>query len=120
MRKMWAFIAMLAVLALAGEPAKGSGAVFRACEPVRDMFKGTRYEGSDLYRVRARRVSCRTARRVARKGTERAVSEVPDPTGRVVVSYRAWTVFDDLRGPVDRFVAKASGGKRVRWLFGDI
>jgi hypothetical protein len=111
--------AMLLTSCLASQVANGS-TDYRACAPVRDVFQGTRYEGSDLYRVRARVVSCRTARRVARNGTELAVAEAPDATGRVVVSYRNWTVFDDLRGPVDRFVAKAKGGKRVRWLFGDI
>jgi hypothetical protein len=110
---------MLVASCLASQGANGS-TDYRACAPVRDVFQGTRYEGSDLYRVRARGVSCQTARRVARNGTELAVAEAPDSTGRVVVSYRNWTVFDDLRRPVDRFVAKAKGGKRVRWLFGDI
>lgn len=111
-----------AMLLASGVASQGAGGStdYRACAPVRDVFQGTRYEGSDLYRVRTRGVSCRTARRVARNGTELAVAEVPDSAGRVVVSYRNWTVFDDLRRSVDRFVAKAKGGKRVRWLFGDI
>lgn len=45
---------------------------------------------------------------------------MPDSSGRVVVHYRRWTIVDDLTGDVDRFVARAAGGKRVRWLFGDI
>jgi hypothetical protein len=122
MKTTSAIVGVLAALAFGdvfGVPAHGSTG-WRACEPVREMFKGTRYEGSDVYRIRVRRASCGTARRVARNGTERAVAEVPDSAGRVVVSYGQWTVYDDLRGPVDRFVAKARGGKRVRWLFGDI
>jgi hypothetical protein len=93
---------------------------FKPCPPVRNIFEGSRYEGSDLYRVRAAKVSCRRARKVALEGTERAVADVPDERGRVVVTYGVWTIFDDLRADVDRFVAKAPGNKRIRWLFGDI
>jgi hypothetical protein len=84
------------------------------------MFEGSRYEGSDLYRIRAKGVPCRRARHVARRATEKAVGETPDSSGRVVVTYRSWTIYDDLRGDVDRYVAKAPGGKRIRWLFGEI
>jgi hypothetical protein len=96
-----------------------AGADFKTCAPVRNVFEGSRLEG-DLYRIRAQAVSCRTARRVARQGTRRAVAAAPDPTGHVRVSYRRWRIVDDLRGDVDRFRARSSGRKRVRWLFGDI
>jgi hypothetical protein len=97
-----------------------AGADFKSCAPVRNVFEGTRYAGSDLYRIRAQAVSCRTARRVALRGTYRAEAATPDPTGHVRVTYRRWRIVDDLRGDVDRFRARASGRKRVRWLWGDI
>jgi hypothetical protein len=110
----------LAALAVASAWPTAAAADYKPCAPVRDVFEGTRYEGSDLYRVRAQGVSCKTARRVARRGTYKAVAGVPDSTGHVRVTYRRWRIVDDLTRSVDRFVAKAAGGKRVRWLFGDI
>jgi hypothetical protein len=108
----------LAALVLAVPPP--AGADFKSCAPVRNVFEGSRYEGSDLYRIRAQAVSCRTARRVARRGTYKAVAATPDATGHVRVTYRRWSIVDDLRGDVDRFRARASERKRVRWLWGDI
>ena len=109
---------LVATFALA--PMVEAEAGFKSCSPVRNIFEGSRYEGSDLYKIRAAKVSCRRARKIALKGTERAVAGAPDERGRVVVTYGAWTIYDDLRGDVDRFVAKAPGEKRIRWLFGDI
>jgi hypothetical protein len=43
----------------------GAQADYKRCSPVIDIFDGTRYAGSDLYRIRAQGVTCRTARRVA-------------------------------------------------------
>ena len=111
-------LAALAALLVAAPSA--ARADFKSCAPVRNVFEGTRYEGSDLYRIRAQAVSCRTARRVARRGTYKAEAAVPDATGHVRVGYRGWRIVDDLRGDVDRFRARASGRKRVRWLWGDI
>ena len=62
-------------------------------------------------------VSCRTARRVVRRGHYKALADTPDASGFVFVTYRRWNITGDLRGPTDRYVAKAAGGKRVRWLF---
>ena len=44
---------------------------------------------------------------------------MPDAHGRVKVSYWRWTIFDDLRASVDRFVAKAPN-RKLRWLFGGV
>jgi hypothetical protein len=93
---------------------------FTRCRPVIGIFDGTRYAGSDLYRIRAQGVSCATARRVVLRGTYRGVAGVPDPDGRVRVNYRRWTVIGDLRGDADRYRALAHGGKRVRWILGDL
>lgn len=92
-------------------------AAYTPCQAVVNPYAGSRYEGSDLYRIRARDVSCRTARRVARQGHYKALGEVPDRSGLVFVTYRRWSITGDLRGDHDRYVAKAAGGKRVRWLF---
>jgi hypothetical protein len=112
--------ALSAALALALIAPATADADFKRCRPVIDIFDGTRYAGSDLYRIRAQGVSCETARRVALRGTRRGVAGVPDPDGRVRVRYRTWTVVGDLRGDADRYRALARGGKRVRWIFGDL
>jgi hypothetical protein len=109
-----------AALALALIAPASAEADFKRCRPVIDIFDGTRYAGSDLYRIRAQGVSCDTARRVALRGTRRGVAGVPDPDGRVRVNYRKWTVIGDLRGDADRYRALARGDKRVRWIFGDL
>jgi hypothetical protein len=114
-----ALAAGLALMIALVAPAAGQAA-YKPCEPVLNIFEGSRYEGSKLYNIRAQGVTCATARRVARRGTYKAVADVPDAHGRVKVSYRRWTIFDDLRASVDRFVAKAPNRKRVRWLFGGV
>ena len=106
----------MALLAL-GLPASAQ-ADYKRCRPVINIFDGSRYEGSDLYRIRAQGVSCKTARRVANTGTYRSVAAVPGPNGRVVVSYRRWRVVGDLRGDSDHYQAQAYSQKRVTWIFG--
>lgn len=101
-------------------PATAAEAAFKSCPPVRDVpaLDGSRYEGSDIYRIRALNTSCRTARRVALRGTLRGMF-----LGAVVESYtwRRWRVRRDLTGPVDTYRAAVLGTeKRVRWLFGDL
>jgi hypothetical protein len=110
---------VLALASLAGLP-DAAGAAFKRCDPVRNVFEGTRYEGSDLYRIRAQGTSCKTARRVARRGTYKGVASTPDSTGHVRVTYRRWSVVGDLRGSEDSYSARAEGQKRVRWIFGDV
>ena len=34
-------------------------------------------------------------------------------------AYQSWSVSDDLRGNDDLYSARASGTKRITWLFGD-
>jgi hypothetical protein len=109
-----------AAVALAIAAAAPAEAAFKPCRPVVNIFDGTRYAGSDLYRIRAQGVSCRTARRVAFRSTRRGVASVPDPDGRVRVIYRNWRVIGDLRGDEDRYRALAPGRKRIRWIFGEI
>ena len=111
--------AALAALAAALVAAAPAGAALRPCPPILDVafLEGTRYEGSDIYRIRAN-VSCRTARRVARGATRKALGITPPSSGIKRFRYRSWSIVDDLRGPADRFAAY-SDDARVRWLFGE-
>ena len=118
-RSTLAAIAVLAMLAFGSAllPASGQAARYRVCDPVRDPYPGTRYEGLDLSRVRALNVSCRRARQVARGAHRRALGMTPPESGVRTFTWGRWRVTGDLRGSVDRYVARARGGKRVRWRF---
>jgi hypothetical protein len=101
-------------------PSTAAEAAFKSCPPVHDVsaLDGSRYEGSDIYRIRALNTSCTRARRVAVRGTLRGMF-----LGAAVESYtwRRWRVLRDLRGPVDSYrAAVPATEKRVRWLFGDL
>ena len=90
-------------------------ASYKACKPVKNPYAGTRYEGVDLSRIRALRVSCTGARRVA-KGAHRKALGIP-PVGPIRrFTWRGWSVTGDLRPDSDRYVAK-KGRRRVRWRF---
>jgi hypothetical protein len=110
-------LALLAPAAAASSDPGATAAAPRPCKPIVNPYEGTRYEGSDLYRIRATKVSCRTARRVVRKGHHKALGGTPDAYGFVRVTYRRWRITGDLRGDHDRYVARAADGKRVTWLF---
>ena len=113
-------LALVAALcALAG--AIGGGPDARAasstpCGSVTNPYPGTRYEGVDLRRIRAVRVSCGTARGVARGAHRKALGLTPTQSGVRRFNWRGWRVTGDLRGPDDRYVA-TRGGRRVRWIF---
>ena len=96
-------------------PSVGQAARYRMCDPVVNPYAGTRYEGVDLSRIRALRVSCHRARQVARRAHYKALGLPPEPLRRF--RWGRWHVTGDLRGSVDRYVARARGGKRVRWSF---
>jgi len=97
-------------------PGSAQADSYRPCEPVQDPYSGSRYEGVDLSEIRALRVSCPTAHRVARGAHRRALAATPDEDGFVRVRWNGWSVTGDLRGVSDRYVAK-KGDKRVRWRF---
>lgn len=111
-------IVIAAVLcAFAGTPtASAEGASARSCSPVVNPYPGTRYEGVDLSRIRATGVTCRKARRVARRAHHKALGLTPPPSGVRQFMYHSWRVTGDLRGDSDRYVA-VRGAKRVRWRF---
>ena len=88
----------------------------RSCRPVVNPYPDSRFEGVDLRRIRATGVSCRTARRVARRAHRKALG-LPLPSGGVRrFRWRSWRVTGDLRGSTDRYVARRDGD-RVRWVF---
>lgn len=62
-------------------PGATHAAAYRACEPVRDPYAGTRYEGVDLSQIRALRLACPTARRVARGAHRRALEAARSEDG---------------------------------------
>ena len=92
------------------------GAATRSCKPVVNPYPNTRYDGVDLRRIRATGVSCRVARRVARRAHYKALGLTPPPSGIRRFDWRGWRVTGNLRGSSDRYVA-ARGAKRVRWRF---
>lgn len=104
-----------ALLALALTPT-ATAAESRACKPIVDPYEGTRYEGTDIRKIRAVGVSCSTARSVARGAHRKALGMSPPPSGVRRFEYKGWKVTGDLRGDVDRYVA-TRGDKRVRWIF---
>ena len=109
--------AVLAVaVALVGVLAAPSGAAARSCESVKNPYPGTRYEGVDLTRIRAARVSCARARRVAKGAHFKALSLTPPPSGVRRFTWKGWKVIGDLRGSSDSYLA-TKGRKRVRWRF---
>jgi hypothetical protein len=111
-------VAFAALLAIAAAPAD---AAFKTCPSIPNVsqLNGTRFAGSDIFRIRAQGVSCTTARSVARNATIRALGITPPVTGIKRFRYQSWSVSDDLRGNDDRYSARASGTKRITWLFGD-
>ena len=88
----------------------------RSCRPVANPYPDTRYEGTDLRGIRATGVTCRVARRVARRAHRKALALPLPPDGVRRFRWRRWRVRGDLRPSTDRYVARR-GDDRVRWLF---
>jgi hypothetical protein len=110
-RLLIVFLTAVVLAALAPSVAQA-----RACDPVKNPYPGTRYEGVDLTRIRAEHAGCRTARRVARKAHRKALAGAPDVNGIVRVRWHGWQVRGDLKPEHDRYVAR-KGERRVRWRF---
>ena len=104
--------ALLAALALAAP----ASAELTSCEPVRNPYPDTRYEGIDLTGIRAAGVTCDVARRVARRAHRKALGLPVSEDGVRRFSWRAWRVIGDLSGAYDRYVARRDGAV-VRWTF---
>ena len=106
-----AFLAAAALVALAPSAAQA-----KACQPVKNPYAGTRYDGVDLSRIRAEGVSCPTARRVARRAHRKALGLPVPPDGIRRFRWHGWRVRGDVRPETDRYVAR-KGERRVRWRF---
>jgi hypothetical protein len=106
----------LAVCCLAAPAAEAAPAPARHCRPVVNPYPDTRYEGDDLSRIRATGVTCRRARRVARRAHYEALGLPPPLTGVRRFNWHGWRVICDLRPDSDRYLAKRDGN-RVRWRF---
>ena len=112
-------LAVLVVTAALVAPAAvgtAQAAETRACQRVVNPYPNTRYEGEDLRRIRAVGVTCRRARRVARRAHRRALAMPVPPSGVRHFDWNGWHVTGDVRGDTDRYLA-ARGAKRVRWVF---
>ena len=109
-------LACVGAPAAAGAAAAVEGTSARSCRPVVNPYPDTRYEGENLRRIRATGVSCRTARRVARRAHYKALGLPPPLIGVRRFSWHGWRVTGDLRPDSDRYVARRPG-KRVRWRF---
>ena len=107
---------LILVLVAGATVAPAAAAKARACEPVRNPYPGTRYEGVDLTKIRAERATCRTARRVARRAHRKALGLPPSADGIRRFRWDGWKVRGDLRPASDRYVAR-KGTRRVRWRF---
>ena len=114
MKRMAALAGSLALLLL-GAPAVADAAA-KHCKRVVNPYAGTRYEGTDLRRIRAVDVTCERARRVARRAHRKGLRLTPPPSGIRHYTWHGWHVKGDLRGDTDRYVARR-GDKRVRWVF---
>ena len=99
----------------AGAPAAEAASV-RACKPIENPYAGTRYEGVDISKIRARGASCPGARRVARGAHRKAVGITPPPSGIRRFTWHGWRVTGNLRGDHDRYLATRAG-RRIRWVF---
>ena len=103
----------LAVVAVVGAP---SAEAARSCKPVENPYPGTRYDDVDLTHILAARVSCLTARRVAKGAHAKALGLTPPADGIRRFTWKGWKVTGNLRPSSDRYLA-TKGSKRVRWRF---
>jgi hypothetical protein len=107
---------LAALLVVAATLALPEAAAAKACEPVRNPYPGTRYEGVDLTRIRAVGVSCSWARTVAKRAHRKALGMPLPADGIRRLRWRGWSVTGDLRPETDRYVAR-KGDRRVLWRF---
>ena len=87
-----------------------------SCSPIVNPYAGTRYEGSDLRRIRATGVSCRSARRLVRRSHRKALGLGAPTSGIRRFNWHDWQVTGNLRGSTDRYTA-TRGDDRVTWVF---
>ena len=111
-------VALLVASALA--PAAADAATDMRCKSVEDIGPAGR-EPSDGNGIRARRTSCRTARRVVRRSTGPMIRAISRSDDGVVESYRVlrWTCrYQALPGFVTVCHPTNGAAKRIRWHLG--
>jgi hypothetical protein len=91
-------------------------AAAKRCDPVKNPYPGTQYDGVDLTKIRTNKASCRTARRVARKAHYKAVWIGTSQGPIVRLTWHGWRVRGDLRPDHDPYIAR-KGTRWVRWRF---
>jgi hypothetical protein len=109
-------VALVSAVAAAAAPASAQAGESTPCPRVVNPYPDTRYEGSDLRRIRAVGVTCGRARRVARRAHRKALGMPVPPSGVRHFDWNGWHVTGDLRGDSDHYRA-VRGAKRVRWVF---
>ncbi len=109
-----AFAVAVGLVLVAAPAVEAQG--YRSCRPVVNPYPNSRYEDVDLTRIRALGVSCRGARRVARRAHYKALAIPPAAAPIRRFTWRRWKVTGDLRPDSDRYVARR-GQRRVRWRF---
>jgi hypothetical protein len=93
----------------------GSAAA-KSCDPIKNPYDGTRYEGIDLTNIEAKHVSCPNARRIVRKAHRKGLGLAPNAEGYLYFRSEGWRVKGNLRPSSDRYRATRDD-KRVRWRF---
>ena len=88
----------------------------KRCDPVKDPYPGTPYDGVDLTKIRTNKASCRTARHVARKAHHKALAIGTSQGPIVRFAWHGWRVRGDLRPDHDPYIAR-KGIRWVRWRF---
>src|SRR3954447_19985948 len=109
-------IMMAAFLLATAAPHGASASAVKACKPVLNPYPGTRYEGENLYYIRARNVTCGGARWLAKGAHRKALGITPGLDGYRRLHWHGYKVLGNLRGDHDRYLA-VKGAKRVRWRF---
>jgi hypothetical protein len=117
LRRRLPLVAAACVAVAAPSPAHAADTTAaRACKSINNPYPGTRYEGTDLRRIRASRVRCSSARAFVRRAHRAALGMTPPPNGIRRFTYRGWRVTGDLRPSTDRYTAKR-GRKKITWVF---
>ena len=93
-----------------------SGAHAAACDPVKNPYPDTRYEGVNLTSIKAKAIGCAPARKVARGAHRKALGITPSVGGIRNFRWHGWEVVGDLRPVNDRYTA-TRGGRRISWRF---
>jgi hypothetical protein len=107
-----ASLGALCVIPLLALPADAA----TSCGAIRNPYAGTWYDSVDIARIRARGVSCATARSVAAGAHAAVIDKVPPASGMQHFRWKGWVVTGDIRGARDHYVAR-KGDSVVRWRF---